>query len=59
MAKQAILTNASAPLPKMPVFRPFTTFESKSYIKKAALKVWASLSQLDLTSSISDLESAQ
>ena len=43
MGKQQILTTASEPLPKMPVFRPFSSFESKSYIKKLAQKVWTTL----------------
>jgi hypothetical protein len=45
------LINPSKVDAKMPVFRPFMTFESKSYIKKLAQKVLrAKIKEIDMNS---------
>jgi hypothetical protein len=54
--KIAPLTTPTLPL--TPIFRPFSAFQSKSYIKKTALKIWRTLESIDLTAPTQDIEEA-
>jgi hypothetical protein len=58
MVKLTTLTTTSTPLPRHPIFKPFSTFESKSYIKKTAHKIWSALSTIELAAPIPDMENA-
>lgn len=47
MAKQSDSAAVSVPLPKHPVFKPFSAFQAKSYLKQTAQRIRAALDSID------------
>jgi hypothetical protein len=54
MCKKPNLVIKDSQLANIPVFRPFSSFESKHYIKKMALKIKQTLDSLDLSEMLND-----